>query len=334
MKLADLGEFELIHRFAENFRSGLPAGVVGIGDDAAVLPWDAEKSLLVTTDMLVENVHFLRSEIAPQDLGYKSVAVNLSDIAGIGGTPTSLFLSWALPPDLDVDWVDHFFKGMKELTDQHGVHLLGGDTTRGSSIVINITVLGQVGTEDVKVRSSAQHGDVLCVTSTLGDSAAGLQIILQNKPRTGPAEILLRRHHRPEAQVAQGRWLAARREVHAMMDISDGIASDLSRIAESSACGAEVDLQRLPISPEMATVCKANGWDAVDLATGGGEDYGLLCTVAAPAALKLAEEFQDHFHRPLFLIGKITFEKGQVKFLSQGQEKVLKGWDHFLGAKK
>ncbi len=337
MELSDLGEFGLIERFSGQFLKGLKPGVVGIGDDAAVIPQDEINSLLVTTDMLIEDTHFLRSAIPPADLGHKALAVNLSDIAGMGGKPAHVFLSLGLPPDLDVAWVDQFFAGLRALADQHGVRLLGGDTTKSlAGIVVNITALGMIANRNIKLRSAARPGDVVCVTGNLGDSGAGLRLLLEKKKRDNDAETLIGRHHRPAPHVDEGRWLGVKADVHAMMDVSDGIDSDLKRIIEKSGCGMDIDLGRLSLSEELKRVCQMHKWDTSELAVAGGEDYCLLLTVSPSAFAGLAAEFSKTFHRPLTAIGEVTAHVGSLRWLAQGQPQSFGngGWDHFKAAKK
>lgn len=337
MKLSDLGEFGLIERFSGRFLENLQRGVVGIGDDAAVIPWDESHSLLVTTDMLVEDTHFLRAAIAPRDLGYKSLAVNLSDIAAMGGKPMSFFLSLGLPPDIEVAWADGFFAGLHELATTHGVNLLGGDTTKSlSAIAINITVLGMAENPHIKLRSAAKEGDVVCVTGTLGDSGAGLRLLLENSPGGGDAEALISRHNRPAPHVAEGQWLGARDEVRAMMDVSDGIDSDLRRIMEKSNCGMDINLNNLSLSQELTRVGKLRGWNSRELAATAGEDYCLLLTVAADKYTLVSKEFAARFGRPLHQIGVVTAHAGDLKYFDNGQLAVLKkaGWDHFKSGQK
>lgn len=302
------GEFELIEWIKGQFV--VPEGILGIGDDCAVLPQDSGMETLVTTDMLVEGVHFLLEDIDPYSLGWKSAAVNLSDIAGMGGRPTGTFLSVALPEmdgkrtkksfahtdpaDMDFreEFTREFIRGYKDISDKFDCPLLGGDTTASKdSLCINVTVLGSCETGRSRKRSAAQPGDLVCVTGTLGDSGAGLKLVLErvgNGEQAGTTravsednsaeEYLLERHYRPMPRVLEGLKLAETAGVNAMMDISDGIASDLRHILKESGTGARVDVRSLPLSAELRAVCARRGWDPVELAVGGGEDYELLFT--------------------------------------------------------
>ncbi|MBO4843584.1 MAG: thiamine-phosphate kinase [Bacteroidales bacterium] len=280
MDLKELGEFGLIERIKEAV-GGAPEGVLGIGDDCAVLPQAGGMETLVTTDMLVEGSHFLRDDIPARLLGWKSAAVNFSDIAAMGGRPVGSFLSLGLPRGLDTEWMDGFTAGYRECSDYCGAPLLGGDTTTSQAgICINVTVLGECASGRSRKRSDAVPGDLVCVTGPLGDSGGGLQVILKGVERDAAAGALVARHYRPVPRVREGMALAATPGVHSMMDISDGIASDLRHILKASGTGAEIRTADIPLSAELRQVCARQGWDALDLALTGGEDYELLFTMA------------------------------------------------------
>jgi len=274
----DLGEFELIERIRSLFP--VPEGFVGIGDDCAVIPRrEGGTDTLVSADLLVEGVHFLLSDVSPRDLGWKSAAVNFSDIAAMGGKPTGAFLSIALPQSVSSAWVMDFMDGFREMTDSLGATLLGGDTTSSlRDICINVTVVGECGHSAAVLRSGARIGDLICVTGPLGDSAAGLKVILGSMDRDTDSAVLVGRHYRPVPRIAEGMSLAAS-GVHSMMDISDGVASDLRHILKASGKGARVYTASLPFSPEFTGICSRYGWDPQELALTGGEDYELLFTV-------------------------------------------------------
>lgn len=332
MKLHDIGEFGLINRFAPRFSKNLPKGVLGIGDDCAIMPSTESKSLLVTTDLLMENIHFLKNKISPQDLGHKALAVNLSDIAAKGGAPKYAFLSLGLPSNTDISWVDAFFDGIHALATAEGVLLLGGDTTSSpSAVVINITLIGEIESALIKRRSHAQVGDLIFCTGNLGDSAAGLRVILDNLPEDETTQSLLIAHNRPLPQLKEGQWLSQQSTVHAVMDVSDGIDSDLRRIMEQSACGAHVELAGLPLSTHFKKICKTYEWNTFELAATGGEDYCLLATSAPDGFSQLNEGFRKTFGRPLFPIGEITSDPSQLFYTLEGSPIDLskKGFEHF-----
>jgi thiamine-monophosphate kinase len=331
-RLSDVGEFGLINRIALLFSSGLPAGTVGIGDDCAVLPWRRDASLLVTTDLLVEDVHFLRSRIPACDLGYKSLAVNLSDIAAMGGRPIAAFLSLGLPARSDIAWIDAFFSGLKALSRIWKVSLLGGDTTgsRGP-LVVNLAVLGRAHPSRIKLRSGARPGDVICVTGPLGDSGGGLRVLLEERPMGRDESALVRSHHRPRPHLREGEWLGHRSAVTAMIDVSDGIASDLRRIMERSSCGAVVELARLPVTAALRRAAVRYGWNLDEVAAAGGEDYCLLATVRGEEYRRIAREFRRVFGHPLARIGHITDDSGTLEWRRMGGDVRLegRGFDHF-----
>lgn len=285
--MSSQGEFGFIDFIKEHFKA--PDGVMGIGDDCAVLPTypisEGPGELLVSTDLLMEGVHFLRKESSPEDIGWKAAAVNLSDIAAMGGSPVATFLSIALPKDAQGEWAERFINGYAEISDLFDVPLLGGDTTSSlRDIAINVCILGRCPSGKAITRSGARPGDVIYVTGPLGDSAAGLQAILKNLERTEDVATLIHRHKRPQPRIRAASDLIATDLVGAMMDISDGIASDLRHILKASGVGAIVELDRLPLTEEFMRVCKEQNWSAYELATGGGEDFELLFT--APAGLE------------------------------------------------
>ncbi len=309
MTLSDLGEFGLIERIRARFPA--PQRAVGIGDDCAVLPQRDGQESLVSTDMLIEGTHFLRDDITPYQLGWKSAAVNLSDIAAMGGNPTGTLLSLALPADLTVEWIDAFLDGYAAVS--AGVPLLGGDTTASPDrICINVTVLGESPSGRGRLRSNAMEGDLICVTGPLGDSAAGLKAILDGVERDADVQALIDRHYLPIPRIKEGLELAANHQVHAMMDISDGIGSDLQHILDASGVGAEIKVDDIPLSLALKRVCKRFGWDPLALAISGGEDYELLFTCNRYAEMVLTV--------PHFVSGRIT---------SAGTRPAFAGFDHF-----
>ncbi|MBQ1905463.1 MAG: thiamine-phosphate kinase [Bacteroidales bacterium] len=340
MDLKELGEFGLIERIKEALGGPMPDGVLGIGDDCAVLPQAGGMETLVSTDMLLEGSHFLRGDIPARLLGWKSAAVNFSDIAAMGGRPVGSFLSLGLPAGLDSDWMDAFLAGYKECSQYCGAPLLGGDTTTSQDgIAINVTVIGQCQRGRSRKRSSAVPGDLICVTGPLGDSAAGLKLILERHALSErharldrasqmagqaghdaeagqDAEALVERHYRPVPRVSEGQALAATPGVHAMMDISDGVASDLRHILKASDVGATVRTKDVPLSAELRQVCAQQGWDAVTLALTGGEDYELLFTMAPGTEPSV----------PYYVIGRITEQKTLVW---EGSSQDFMGFRHF-----
>ena len=314
MDLSGLGEFGLIELIRERFASIPSHGCEGIGDDCAVLPLNTTESMVVTTDLLVEDIHFLRDRITPEQLGRKSLAVNLSDVAAMGAAPVASFLSLSLPPGVTGVWIDAFLAGYHALSTQFGVPLLGGDTTSARDrLTVSVTAIGRAENTHLKRRGDAKPGDRIFVTGYLGDSAQGLQDMLSG--RDTPFIAL---HNKPEPFVNEGIWLGGRNEVHAMMDISHGIASDLMHILQMSGVGAEVSLDMIPTNTP------------IELAVAGGEDYKLLLTADVGAAARLAEDYKAKFGEPLYEIGRIVAGE-EIRWLDRGNPVLLEceGFAHF-----
>ncbi len=333
MKITEIGEFEFIKRIAQKFKV-LPENLIGIGDDCAVIECDKDNCMLVTTDMLIEDVHFIKNKISAFDLGKKAVAVNISDIAAMGGKPHSAFISLGIPPETNVEWLDTFYNGMANILENYNLFLLGGDTTKShEKLVINIGIIGYVEKRFLKLRSGARIGDAICVTGYLGDSGAGLKLLIQDKESYDPDETyLIERHNCPNPHVTEGVWLAQYAEVNSMMDISDGIDSDIKRIMEMSSCGAEIYLDKLPLSQSFVKICEKYGWDKYELAATGGEDYCLLVTINSENYDIIANEFQKKFSNPLTKIGKVLDSKSSFSYYLNNKKINLKsiGYDHFL----
>jgi len=332
MKLREIGEFGFIERFKPMFESLLQTNQTGIGDDCAIIQANDSEEWLVTTDLLVEDVHFVRNAIPADQLGYKSLAVNLSDIAAMGGTPIGSFLSIAIPADVDVEYLDAFLKGYHRLSAKYNTPLMGGDTTRSMKhLCVNVCVIGKCPINLARKRSMARDGDVVCVSGPLGDSAGGLQILLNKLPFNEKHQYLLNRHHKPEPRIHEGEFLSRQSSVNAMMDISDGLASDLVHILKASGVGARIDLSWLPISTDLKSISEKYGWDPVELATTGGEDYELLFTVTNEQFEPLQKAFQDKFDKSLIQIGQIIAGQPEIEWHIKNK-RVIKsgsGFNHF-----
>jgi thiamine-monophosphate kinase len=250
---------------------------VGIGDDCAVLEPTRDRSLLVTTDLLLEEVHFRRRYANPADIGWKALAVNLSDIAAMGGTPRWALVAVACPGDVGPRAVAEFADAVWELASRHGVTVVGGDTSESpGGWVVNITLVGEAPSRP-KLRSGARPGDLIAVTGPLGRSAAGLARL--DRCPDDRDELALA-HLRPVPRVREGQVLGGFDGVTAMIDLSDGLATDLAHVARQSGVGARVDLARLPIDAATREVARLVGADPIAWATSGGEDYELLATLA------------------------------------------------------
>jgi thiamine-monophosphate kinase len=342
VRLGRLGELGLIRRIRS--RAGTPdaaPGVeVGIGDDTAVLTVPPGHKLLATTDLLIEDVHFRRVSAAPSDIGWKALAVNLSDIAAMGGIPRWALVALAVPADTPVDEVDAFYAGMAEAAGPHGVTVVGGDTSATpGGWTVNVTLLG-IHPGEPRLRSHARAGDAVAVTGSLGSSAAGLLALERGLDRARDAGLagarlaeITRAHLRPRARVAEGRWLGQAPGVHAMMDCSDGLATDLAHICRESGSSARVQLDRVPVAAAARETARALAGDAREWAVTGGEDYELLLTCDPAAADRLIAGLAEATGTVLTVIGRIEGTPGEVVFVdAEGAPVAMRGgFEHFHG---
>ena len=325
MKLRSLRERELVVSIREEFFTKRRDLVLGIGDDAAVVRWG--KGLgLVTTDLLIEGVHFIASLHPAHYLGRKSLNVNLSDIAAMGGTPKFALLGLALRKDLARSWVRDFFGGIKAAAEEAGVALVGGDISAARKIAVSITIIGRA--ETFIPRSGARPGDLIFVSGCLGDAAAGLRL-LRRGFRLGQdkrADSLLRAFLDPAPQLALGRALSRLKAASSMIDTSDGLSVDLLHLCEESGTGAEIDLDRLPLSPAIRTFENR----PEPLALHGGEDYQLLFSVR-PSELNKISGLQKRC--PIRQVGRMTRARGIQVVNGSGKKRPLaaKGFEHLLG---
>jgi thiamine-monophosphate kinase len=295
--------------------------VTGIGDDCAVLRVPTGHELLVTTDFSLEGVHFRREWHPPESMGHRCLVRGLSDIAAMGGEPIAAFLSLALPRKLPQRWVDRFMKGLLELARQFGVTLAGGDTAQSpTGILADIVVLGSVPKSKAVLRSGARPGDRIYVTGALGGSAAVLNLLFSRRKKLPPKRFPA--HFFPVPRVQQGRALRAKGMASSMIDISDGLSTDLNHICEESGVGAEIWADAIP----RASVGRPPKPVELDLALHGGDDYELLFTVRP--GLRVPSQISGV---PITCIGKITRRK-QVSLISKaGARSRLEpsGWEHF-----
>ncbi len=333
MKLKDIGEFGFIKKISRGCLIRPENIVKAIGDDAAAFRSDPDRLALITTDLLVERIHFLRNAISGFDLGFKSLAVNLSDIAAMGGSAREAFVSIAIPEDCPIDYLEDLYEGMKHLAARFDVNILGGDTTSSKiDLIINVGVHGSVAESEMLCRDAARPGDIIFSTGYLGDSKAGLHLILNNIPAdTHDKKSLLKAHRLPEPHLQEGRFLAQQKGSHAAIDTSDGLSSDIAHIVEESGVGARLYADKIPVSENLKAFCKQFDFNPPGYALSGGEDYTLLCTAAPEAADKIASDFRKQFKRPLFRIGEITATRQMELVGADGgiQSISPSGWDHF-----
>ncbi|MCJ7663292.1 MAG: thiamine-phosphate kinase [Desulfobacterales bacterium] len=326
MKLAEIGEFALIAAIREMAAEG--EGVIkGIGDDAAVLRPTPGMVSLVTTDLLLEGVHFQLDLTDPYRLGRKAVAINLSDIASCGGQPRAMLVSLAIAPDAVLAFVQSLYKGMLEQAQEFKVALVGGDTSRAEKLLISVTMIGEAEEAKIVYRAGAKKGDLIFVTGQLGDAALGLRQLKQGGKEGG----LVQRHLTPVPRVKQGQAIAQRGLATAMIDISDGLVADLGHIAEASAVGAEIRLSALPLSEEYRKEVRAYTPDLYQLALTGGEDYELLFT-SAPEKEQAVGKLAQELGIPIQAIGEIVDLSAGIRVIGAGGKEYLlkhKGHDHF-----
>lgn len=340
--LSELGEFGLIRRIAESLPPPPPEVIVGIGDDVAVLRTSGNEYLLATCDVQVENVHFIRSAVTPFQLGRKIVAINVSDIAATGGTPLWALVSLVLPPDIETAFVDGLYGGMRLEMEKAGAAIVGGNLSRTrTDLVVDFSLLGKVSPGEILLRSGARAGDLICITGTVGDSRAGLEILLH--PRLAVSEQsrdhVRARHLTPQARLQEGRVLARSGLVHAMADVSDGLVQDMRHICRASGAGAELWADELPVTQECREVSTAAGVNVFDWVLTGGEDYELLFTVAAESAHEVQKIVKDATGTGCHVIGKMLDQRQGVRVMfGDGTERAFPegptGWDHFAGMKK
>ncbi len=300
---------------------------LGIGDDCAVVKKDGTTSLLYTMDSLVADVHFDLGFHPLHLLGRKAAAVNISDIAGMGGTPKFALLSMAMPKNFTVDNQQEFMAGFFAMCERFGVTLIGGDTVSSESLNISVTLIGEVATASLCTRSGATPGDEIWVSGTLGDGSVGLTLLQAG--RTSGFPDLIQAHLDPMPQVELGKYLAASGMVTSMMDISDGVATDLAHICKQSGCGAVVHGQWLPISAMMQEGAKSLGLDPIQQALSGGEDYELLFTVQEGQGESLAEQVQAELGVAISPIGGM--EAGSGVQLADGDRRCdisYQGYEH------
>jgi thiamine-monophosphate kinase len=332
-RVGDVGEDALVARIAARLGPP-PADEVWSGDDAAVLA-PTERSLVFTTDLLIERVDFELAWATPRDVGWKALAASASDVAAMGGRPRHAVVALCLGSEAETAFVDELLSGLLEAGARWGISLAGGDLSRGPVVVVCVAMLGATATTGPILRSSARVGDAICVTGSLGGAAAGLQALTAPPRRgtsgSGALARLVARQLRPAARVEQGATLASL-GVTSMIDLSDGLAADLARLLAASEVGCDVDPARVPIDPDLMEAVGAGELQAADplrLALAGGEDFELLFTIEetrVPAVRSALEESGCAVTQ----IGVVTSGVRRV-----GDEDLetwrQRGWDHFRG---
>ena len=334
MKVSDLGEFGLIDLLAK-MAYGVPDKqtkswrqlILGIGDDAAA--WYGDTSIqLATVDSLIQDVHFSLDITSWEELGWRALAANLSDIAAMGGLPRYALVSLAFPDDTEVENVTALYKGMIELAQQFGVAIVGGNISSAPLLVINITILGSTKSQDkhMLTRSAAKAGEKVAVTGYLGGATAGLEMLTKHLQLNPEATASLKKAFlQPYPRVAEGQILVEQ-GVRAAIDISDGLISDLGHICQASQVSARIEIDRVPVQPAV----KANFGDrALELALSGGEDYELLFTAGA----EVIDKVKAATSCPITVIGEIISDRTDKVTLVDGKGNLVNlrkaGWEHF-----
>lgn len=339
IEISQLGEFGLIDRISKNFSLVNNSSLKGIGDDAAVLE-GGDDAILLSTDMLVEGIHFDLSYIPLQHLGYKAVAVNVSDIAAMNGKAEQITVSLALSNRFSVEAIDTLYAGIKAACENYKVDLVGGDTTASvSGLIISISVVGRAKKNKVVYRSGAKAGDIICATGDLGAAFMGLQILQREKevfltnpemqPDLEKYEYLVSRQLKPEARTEIIFDLEEAGIIPtSMIDISDGLASELFHLAKNSGVGIRIFEDKVPIDQMTFESAVDFKLDPITCALNGGEDYELLFTISQQDHEKIKN------HPDIHLIGYTHEKKGEnIMITKQGNVVILRaqGWDHFAG---
>ena len=323
-------EDELVRKIGAAMRqgSGVPAQVLlGIGDDAALFRPRPGYELILTCDWFLEGTHFLRDKHPPDSVGWKCLARAVSDIAAMGGIPRCFLLSLAVRSSDTGRWLDEFLTGLRRASRKFQCVLAGGDTTRSNEILINVTVVGEVRRGRAILRSGARAGDIVFVSGRLGEAELGLQILKRNKRDANSKDSRLKKHLYPEPRIALGRWLAEKGLATSMMDVSDGLSTDLPRLCAASGVGARVNATKIPalLIPSHGGL---RGTDPLQLALHGGDDYELIFTVRPNRMKSFPRSFGGV---PLTPIGVITSKRQMVLVNADGHERRLEsaGWDPF-----
>jgi thiamine-monophosphate kinase len=336
VELSQLGEFGLIKHLTQHIEIKNPSSLKGVGDDAAVIKYEGEKITLVTTDMLVEGVHFDLTYVPLKHLGYKSVVVNLSDIYAMNGQPKQITVSMALSNRFSLEAIEELYSGMLMACEKYGVDLVGGDTTSSlSGLVISITAIGEVDKDKVVYRNTAKEKDLLCVSGDLGGAYMGLQILEREKavfkdnPKIQPdlegKDYILERQLKPEARKDIIKLFESLEiKPTSMIDISDGLSSEILHLCDQSGVGCELYEEKIPIDPQTYDTARQFNLDPTMCALSGGEDYELLFTISASDYDKVKNQLD------FSVIGHITNKSAGANLVTKsGGSHPLKaqGWD-------
>lgn len=335
MLLKDVGESGIIKMISGYSQCKEENIIVGIGDDAAVIKPNPKLASVYTTDILIENIHFSLSTCLPFQLGYKSLMVNISDIAAMAAIPKYALISLAIDLNTDVKFIDEFYQGAIKAASKYGVVIIGGDLSKSDILAINVTLIGEAEREMIRRRNTALAGEKILVTGKLGSSAAGLNLLtneeVSNLLSYSKKEELIKTHFMPLARVKEAR-LAAALGVTSIEDISDGLAADLKHICEQSKTGARIYLSEIPIDDSVKKISEALTGSEYDLALNGGEDYELVFTAPESKVDKIIDEVLKITETSISVIGEIVPEKEGIMLVKEDgllTEMVSCGFDHF-----
>ena len=329
MEFDQLGEFGLIERIQKQIGDFKNPSVLSIGDDTAVFPSPSQnKKILFTTDALVEGVHFKRDYTPMQSLGWKALAINISDIAAMGGIPKYAVVSLAIPKSWRIEDIDALYQGMIDCSKVYDCMIVGGDTTKSPNVgFISVAVVGEVDAEKIVYRSGTKPGDLLGLTRAVGNSRVALEIL---EKKEDPSHFQDAIHHflEPAPELFISQKLSTDLSVSSMIDVSDGLASEVGHLCRMNQVGCEIWSQDIPVSPDAKKWCDQQEIHAVDFALESGEEYALLFTAHTK---KYAKWMQGDDNPPLFVFGKITDPKFGIKIKKNDifHPLTCKGWDHF-----
>ncbi len=335
MNLKEIGEFGLIDKIKSLVNSPSENLIVGIDDDAAAFKLSKDQVSLISSDALIEGIHFNLSYFTFYQLGWRAMAANLSDMAAMAGWPVYATVTLGLPEQLQVDSVIEMYQGMKDLADSYQVSIIGGDTTKSPDrIFISLTIVGQVDRNKLTLRSGAQTGDSIFVTGKLGGSQSGLKILKsQNNQLKDKFVASVEKHLTPKPRIEEAKFLVDNFPVHAMIDISDGLASEINHICKRSKVGAIIHEGQIPLTPETKPVAEYFKNDPFKYVLNGGEDFELLFTVPQEMTAEIQNVFNQRFNLSCTKIGTIrNNSKGIVlKRVNHIQSSIIeRGFDHFV----
>lgn len=329
--MSELGERRLLDRIRARLEKVGPFDqvVIGIGDDAAVVRPTRNAHMVLTTDALIEGVHFERRFTTPADIGYRALAVNLSDLAAMGASPRWALLSFALPAALAVDEVDGLVQGVAEFAESQQVAVVGGNLTRSPGpLVVDVTAVGETQPRRLLTRSGGRAGDELFVSGTIGAAAAGLEMLKEISGRSTSPEVsqaCIAKYRRPEPRVRLGVAVARARAARAAIDLSDGLSDAVCQLAAASGCGVEVDGSAVPIHEEARTWWQAAGTDPVLAALSGGDDYELLLAMPRSWSGRMRHARSRVAQPVLTRIGVLTKDRAAHLLLRNGRREMLPG---------